>query len=189
VTSEKVAAPRPVDAAPAETTASETTTSQVAPPAAPPAENPPAATTALAEMTAPRDQTAVAAITTPDASSIASEPAMAQPQPANPQPTAAFQETPDADQTGIAATRIATLGGPPVDIIEDPVKVTPSAREKTAKPDQAKNDPDTIKRRAQARRDLQRRRLAARARLAAQQQQLANPFAPLPTPAVPAPRR
>ncbi len=187
-TSEQVAAVRPVDAAPAETTMSETTTSTTTTseggPAMLPAENPaPAATPPTAETTAAGDQTATAAIAPPPASAAASEPATAQPE-----STSASQETPAADQTGIAATKIATLGGPPVDIIEGTVRATPAAGDGTTKPDQAKNDQSTIKRRVQAKRVAHRRRLAARARLAAQaQQQQANPFATLP--AVATPRR
>ena len=178
-TSEQVAAVRPVDAA-----RTETTTSESAPPAIAPPENPsPAATPPAAETTTTGDQTVIAAITPPDASSGASEPTTAQPAPTKAEPASASQETPAAGQPSIAATKIATLGGPPVDIIEDTVKSTPSARDKTEKPDQAKNDPGTIKRRVQARRVLHRRRLAARARLAAQQQLQANPFGQQPFPA------
>ena len=181
-TAEQVAALKPVDATPAETKTSETTTSESAPPAIASAENLPPA----AETTPTGDQTVIAAITTPTASSGASEAPAAQPEPTKPEPANASQEMPAADQAGSAATRIATLGGPPVDIIEG--KATPSAMDKTAKPDQAKTDPDTIKRRAQARRALHRRRLAARARLAAQQL-LAGPFGQQPfTPATSAPR-
>jgi hypothetical protein len=75
---------------------------------------------------------------------------------------------PDADA---AATRIATLGGPPV-IVE----AKPPAKAAAAKPDR-----DAIKKQLRARQAAQRRRIAARARLARQalqlQQQTANPFA------------
>jgi hypothetical protein len=69
---------------------------------------------------------------------------------------------------GVAATKIATLGGPPVTI--DKVA--------GAKPDKSVNE-----KRQQARRAALRRRMAARARLARQallQQQAANPFLPPP---------
>jgi hypothetical protein len=191
--SEQVAAVRPVDAAPA-TTTSETTTSKVTTtttseggPAMLPAENPaPAATPPSAETITAGDQTATAAIAPPSASAAISEPATAQLE-----PTSASQETPAADQTGSAATKIATLGGPPVDIIEGTVRAAPAAGDGTAKSDLAKADQkSTVKRRVQARRVLHRRRLAAHARLAAQaQQQQANPFATLPAPAVVTPRR
>jgi hypothetical protein len=98
-----------------------------------------------------------------------------------PQPNPVIAVAPSA-----AMMKIATLGGPPVDIAENnPVQ------EKAAKPDQAKTDENAIKKRAQARRAINRRRLAARARLAAQQQLLlANPFAQQPfPPAAPANNR
>ncbi len=169
-TSEQVAALQPVDAP------AEITTSEGAPPAMLPAENPPPA----AQATATGDQTTIAAVTSP---SGAGEPAAAPSE-----PTGAPQATPALDQTGIAMAKIATLGGPPVDITEDTISETPPARDRAAKPDQAKPDQSTIKRRVEAKRTEHRRRLAARARLAIQaQQQQANPFAP-PTPTVAAPR-
>lgn len=203
---EQVAALRPVDAAPVESKTPETKTSEIKPPetttsgtatsesTAPamlPADNPPPATApVVAETTATGAQTAIAAITPPATSPDASEPATAQPEPAEPESASAAREVPVTDQAGIAATKIATLGGPPVDIAEDTIKATPHARNRTAKPDQAKTDQSAINWRVQARRAVHRRRLAAaRARLAAQAQQLANPFAPLPPPAVTAPRR
>lgn len=186
--SEQVAALKPIDAAPSEAKTSETKTSETAtsegtPPAMLPAENlSPAATPAVTEATATGDQATIAANTTPAAP--ASEPPAAQPEPTKPEPTNASQEKPAADQAGSAPTTIATLGGPPVDIIEG----KPSAKDKTAKPDQAKTDPDTM-RRVQAKRALHRRRLAARARLAAQQQFQAGPFGQQPfTPATSGPR-
>ena len=182
-TPEQVVALNPADAAQPETPKSETTAPEIAPPVMLPAENPPPAATPSAEVTATAgDQIAIAVSTTPAAPSPASEPATALPEPAS-----ASQQTQAADQTAAAVTRIATLGGPPVDVIED----TRSAKDKTAKPDQAKTDADTIKRRVQARRAAQRRRLAAaRARLAAQQQLQVNPFGqqpPFPTPAATSP--
>jgi hypothetical protein len=70
----------------------------------------------------------------------------------------------DAD---IAATKIATLGGPPV-AIETPPPAKPAAT--TA-------DPSAAKKRKQAQRAKERRRIAQRARLAQQAEQAANPFA------------
>src|SRR6266849_1537181 len=71
---------------------------------------------------------------------------------------------------GVAATKIATLGGPPVTI-------EPQRAGKVAG---AKPDRSVIEKRLQARRAALRRRMAARARLARQmlllQQQAANPF-------------
>jgi hypothetical protein len=165
---EQVAAVRPADAAPAATA-----TSEGAPPAMVLTENPSPATAPPArEATAAGDQTTIAAIAPP---SGAGEP-MAAPS----EPTGTPQAAPD--QTGIA--KIATLGGPPVDITEDTIKDTPPARDRAAKPDQARDDQSTIKRRVQAKRVVHRRRLSARARLAIQaQQQQANPFAPPPVPA------
>jgi hypothetical protein len=178
-TSEQLAALRPVDAAPAETM-----TSEVAPPAVVLAETLPSATTPPAleapETGATGNQTTIAAVTTPDAaSSGASEPASAPPE-----PTSAPPITPVSDEASIAITRIATLGGPPVDVTEDTIKDKPAAGERTARPDQTKTDQSAIKQRVQAKRVVHRRRLSARARpvLQAQQQQ-ANPFAP-PTPAI-----
>jgi hypothetical protein len=188
-TSEQLASVRPVDAAPVEAKTSEVTTSEGAAAALPAAENlPSAATPPATEATATVDQTGIAAITPPGASSGASEPA-------TPEPTSALPANPAPDPARIAATKIATLGGPPVDIAEETIKAPPPARDRAAKSDQAKSDQakadqSAIKRRAQARRDEHRRILAARARLAAQaQQQQADPFAPhapafTPTPAI-----
>jgi hypothetical protein len=143
---------------------------------APAVENPAAEAAAppVAEKTASNDTTAVAADTPPDAASGQSEPVMAQSVATSaPQPNPVTAVAPSA-----AMMKIATLGGPPVDIAENkPVQ------EKAAKPDQAKTDENAVKKRAQARRAINRRRLAARARLAAQQQLLlANPFAQQPFP-------
>jgi len=77
----------------------------------------------------------------------------------------------------IAATRIATLGGPAV-IVDDRT----SAKNTEAKPDRS-----AVRKRAAAQRAKERRRIARRARLAreaaalaAQQQQQADPFAQAP---------
>lgn len=74
---------------------------------------------------------------------------------------------PPAADTDIIATTIATLGGPPVAI-----KTQPPAKAASAKP-----DPDAARKRLQARRAKERRRIALRARQAAAQQQAADPFA------------
>jgi len=170
-TSEQVAAVKPLDAAPAETS-----TSESPPPAMRPAENPPSA----AQATATVDQTTTAAITPPGAGERAA---------AASEPKGTPQSTPAPDQASPATTKIATLGGPPVDITEETISETLPARDKTAMPDQARADQSTIKRRVQAKRAAHRRRLTARARLAIQaQQQQANPFAPS-TPAIAAPRQ
>jgi hypothetical protein len=159
--SEQVAALNPVDAAPAEIT-----TSEAAPPAMLPAENLPPAITPGAP-TATGDQTPIVAVTPSATSSAASEPVRAPPG-----PTSAPQQTPVADQAGIATTKIATLGGPPVDVIKD----TPATKDKAAKPRQSEKEQSGIKRRAEAKRGAHRRRLAARSRFATQQQLQGNPF-------------
>jgi hypothetical protein len=87
----------------------------------------------------------------------------------------AASEQPDAPATAemsVAATKIATLGGPPVAIETAPRPAKATAAE-------AKPDPDALRKRQQARRAAHRRKLAARARLAARQAQLqpADPFA------------
>lgn len=74
---------------------------------------------------------------------------------------------PPAADTDITATRIATLGGPLVAI-----ETQPPAKAASAKP-----DPEARKKRLQARRAKERRRIALRARQAAAQQQAADPFA------------
>jgi hypothetical protein len=76
---------------------------------------------------------------------------------------------PASPEPDAASTKIATLGGPPV-IIEAP----PAAKAASAKPDTS-----AVKKRQQARRAIQRRKLAQRARVARQAlpQPAANPFA------------
>lgn len=74
---------------------------------------------------------------------------------------------PSAPDAGIAATKIATLGGPPV-AIETP----PPAKAAGARP-----DPDAARKRLEARRAKERRRIALRARQAAAQHKAADPFA------------
>jgi hypothetical protein len=83
---------------------------------------------------------------------------------APPAPEQASAQT--SPETDLAVTKIATLGGPPV-TIETPTKV-----------ERATSDNSLIKKRVQARRAKERRRLALRARLARQlhRQQIA-PFA------------
>jgi len=113
---------------------------------------------APAETPTPTDEVKLAAIAEPPpattAASTATEPVAEAPSP----------------ESNIAATKIATLGGPAV-TIEQPA----SAKTTSAKPDRS-----TIKKRAQRARE--RRRLAARRALLAQQaaaaQQQANPFQP-----------
>jgi hypothetical protein len=171
---------------PAETPAVEIAKPDVAPADMGLAQNPPAvevmpAAPAIAEA-ATTGETKTAAVTASDASSDNSEPDMAQPEPVVPQPTpivvapavvaaAAAATTAEPNAT---VTKIATLGGPPVDVL---------VKNKTARPERAKDDPSGVQKRVHARRNGRRHRLSARALLAAQQlQQQANPFAP---PAVP----
>jgi len=85
-------------------------------------------------------------------------------------PAAVEQTSPVASpDPGVAATKIATLGGPPVTI----------APQRAGKAAGAKPDKSVNEKRLQARRAALHRRMAARARLARQallQQQAANPF-------------
>jgi hypothetical protein len=80
---------------------------------------------------------------------------------------------PMTPQASIAATRIATLGGPAVTISAPPAKVS------NAKSEPPKSDiKGAIKKHREARRAAKHRKLAARARVAQQAQQPADPFAP-----------
>jgi len=74
-----------------------------------------------------------------------------------------------AQMSAPASTKIATLGGPPVT-----VETQPSVKASSAKPDTS-----AIKKRAQARQAIQRRKIALRARVARQalEQQPTDPFA------------
>jgi hypothetical protein len=105
--------------------------------------------------------------------------------PANEPPPITPEATPPSDQTGapasiaadIAATKIATLGGPPVAI-----EAQPPAKSVDAKPDGS-----AVNKRVQARRAAQRRKIGARARLARQVAQ--QPASPFPQPLAPTPAR
>ena len=111
-----------------------------------------------ADAPAPADDIKIAA--TAEVSPPTSEAAPAAPEQAS---------APASPETDLASVKIATLGGPPV-TIEPPAQ--------TADP---KADGNVIKKRAQARRAKERRRLAQRARLARQApQQPADAF-PQPT--------
>ncbi|WP_298256275.1 hypothetical protein [Bradyrhizobium sp.] len=146
-------------------------------------------------------ETKTAALGTSDAPSGASEPAAIQPEPAPPPPANPTIVTPPAPtasavaaapaepaasaapatpaapamtaETSEAETKIATLGGPPVEVTDnESVLQTREVKLPRARPDES-----LIRKRLQARRALRRRRLAARARLLLAQQQLqANPF-------------
>ncbi len=143
--SERVAALKPEETSPPETVKAETAKAET-PVAQSPA--PDEAAPAPAEMPASADETRIARIATGDAKSPGNQavPALSE--------TMAAPVSPDAD---IAATKIATLGGPPVSIETLPARVS------DANPDQS-----ALKDRQQARRAAQRRRIAARARVAAQ---------------------
>jgi hypothetical protein len=127
----------------------------------------------------PREEPKIAALVAGESSPGDDRPAAARSE------QSATQIAPAADgmSSDLSLTKIATLGGPPVDI-EMPTKANASE----AKPDQAQPDQNATKKRAEARRAARLRRIAAaRARLAAQQaqQQLqAGPFFQSPTPAV-----
>ena len=105
--------------------------------------------------------------------------------PETPEPAAATPLPPAPDtysfEGNVAATRIATLGGPAVIVDEKTVAKATEAKTTNAKPDQS-----AARKRAAAERARERRQMAARrARLAreaarAQQQLQANPFAQLP---------
>jgi hypothetical protein len=127
-------------------------------PDVPPAETAPVAEAAPTETpAAANDEVKLAAIAeTPPPPAMAAS--------AAPEPVA---ETPSLEGS-IAATKIATLGGPAVTIEQPPSAKTPSAK------------PDRSSVRKRAARARERRRIAARRALLAQQaaaQQQANPFA------------
>jgi hypothetical protein len=114
-----------------------------------------------------------------DTSPIKNEPAALRAEPVIPPTdlTTTSLATPAAPVTAPAdspaATKIATLGGPPVDILDDtpPLEIR-MVKLPRARPDQgAKPDQDLVRKRVQARRAEHRRRLALRARLLLQQQQ------------------
>ena len=129
-------------------------------PDVPAAETTPVAQAAPAEAPAANDEVKVAAITEPQAATMAA-----------PTATEPATEAPSLEGN-IAATETATLGGPAV-TIEQPA----SAKTTSAKPDRSAA-------RKRAARAKERRRIAARRALLAQQaalaQQQANPFDPQP---------
>jgi hypothetical protein len=167
---------------------------------APAAENPSAPEAAPAAPitieAAATSETKATGVVASDAASLMSEPASAQlaavgspttnattvRPAASAEPATSTASTPSAaasaarataSETDGAETKIATLGGPPVEVTDsEPVPETRTVKIPRARPDES-----VIKKRQQARRALRRRRLAARARLLAQQQLQANPFA------------
>ncbi len=182
---EQVAALRPVETPPAEIAKPAD-----APAPMPLAENPLAPEATSVGVASPTGETVNAAdgqkmtaAAAVDTAPVQNEPAAAQTEPAIQPPANPTSENPVATtptttpEASIAMTKIATLGGPPVDI---------AASAQAAK-SVAKSDEGVIKKHLHARRTLHRRRLALRARLLAQQQLQANPFAQPQTfpPAVP----
>ena len=152
---DKIAALKSEDSPPQETAKSEI----------PVAENPAQGEAAPAQADAPAaaDEPKIAAseqVSSPAQSLAAANEAA----PAAPE-QASVAISADAD---LALTKIATLGGPPVTI-----EAPPPAKAASAKPDES-----VIKKRLQARRAAQRRRIALRARMARQApaQPAANPF-------------
>ena len=141
--------------------------SEPAKPKIPVSESPAQSEATPAAADAPADETKIAATIAPteEVASPAKEVTATlagQASPAN-SPEADITSPPMSPNADIASTKIATLGGPPV-AVEAPAKAA------GAKPD---------RRRLQARRAAQRRKIALRARLAQQalQQQSINPFA------------
>lgn len=94
-------------------------------------------------------------------------------------PTSSEQTSPPAlPETDVASAKIAALDGPMVTIKAKPPAKAASTKTISAKAVSAKPDQSVVKKRQNARRAAQRRRIAARARLARQAaQQLADPFA------------
>jgi hypothetical protein len=195
MTGDQVAALPPEETAPAEIARPVEASAPVAenppvPEAAPVASNGTEAAIAGGTKTAATaNETKTAAVAAFDSASLKSEPAMTQPEPAAPPTTNSTTVTPAASaapfppavpttapEADNAMARIATLGGPPVEISEsESVLETQMVKIPRARPDES-----AIKKHQQARRALRRRRLAARARFLAQQQLQANPFAQPP---------
>jgi hypothetical protein len=202
---DQVAAVRPAEAPPSEpaefappTPLSET--SPAAETALPPVALPPLVSSVAETTTAADERRTTVAMSdaTPDKSEVTgSEPIKRETAPQAEQVTAPADQTIATSETAavpvaaaadslpadsLAATRIATLGGPPVDVTDG----TSALKSGAVKIPRARPDPDAIKKRVQARRAMHRRRLALRSRLLLQQQQ-ANPFGQPQTfpPAVP----
>jgi hypothetical protein len=156
--SERIAALKPEDPSPTESAKAEIAKSEI-----PVAGSQAPEETVAVEVPASADEIRVATIATNEVPPRENEPTPAQSEQTD------AQVAPTAD---IAATKIATLGGPPISI----EKRSPRAKVSDAKPDQGAE-----KKRQQARRAAQRRRIAARARVATQA--LAQPASPFGQPA------
>ena len=132
---------------------------------------------AVAESPAQNEAAPAQAEAAPDETKIAAtEPAFS---PANEAaPTSSEQTSPPALPETVASAKIAALDGPMVTIKAKPPAKAASTKTISAKAVSAKPDQSVVKKRQNARRAAQRRRIAARARLARQAaQQLADPFA------------
>jgi hypothetical protein len=144
-----------------ETTAIGAIAPDIAPAQMATAENPLAPEVGPTAEAAASDKATMAAVAASAVSSDSSRLAMPEPEPAVLPPTKAT-----TSEANVASTKIATLGGPPVEIAADI-------------PVHAKDDQKAVQKRAETRRTAHRRRLVSRAWLAAQQLQLqqGNPFA------------
>jgi hypothetical protein len=133
--------------------------------------NPDAATPAQGDWPAPTDHATIGDTRLAANEAILSSPSesVAAPEQTSPPISPDIAPTkPDTALTGLAATKIATLGGPPVAI-----EASPAAKASPPKPDK-----NAIKKRLQAKEAIQRRKVARRARLVQQTpQQPADPFA------------
>jgi hypothetical protein len=157
--SERIAALKPEDSSLLETVKPEIPVSET------PAQS--EAVPAQADAPAPADQTKIAASEQVSSSGQVLPPAQLLPPANEAGPTTSEQPSaPASPDAELASTKIATLGGPPVT-----TEAQPPANAASAKPDKSV----IKKRRLQARRAAERRRMALRARLEAQQP--ANPFA------------
>lgn len=188
MTSDQVTALPPEETQPAEIARPVETPASVA-------ENPPvpeaaparteAATAGETKTAATTNETRIAAVAALDAASVKGEPATTQPESAAPPAKNSTTVTPAASVAPIppvvpttapeaddAMTKIATLGGPPVEVTDSDSVLEPGS----VKIPRARPDESAIKKRQQARRAARRRWLATRARLLAQQQLQANPF-------------
>ena len=185
--SEQVAALKPAETPPAENAKPADV-----PLPMPLAENPPvpeatpaAAASSTGETANAADEQKVTAVAAIDTAPAKSEPAAPQAEPANPAFASSTTGTSaTASETDVVTMKIATLGGPPVDVSDDASVLDI----RSVKLPRARPDASAIKKRVQARRAL-RRRLAARARLLALQQLQANPFGQQPQPFPPVPPR
>jgi hypothetical protein len=161
--SEQIAASKPEESLPREAEKTQTANS----------EGRPGENIAVSEAAPASAQTPAA---TEPVQAVATRVAAAATIPATPggDPPAAVRGDPIAAQFELvdagAAAKIATLGGPPVDIEETQPKAKADTKAGTAKPNQSPADQDEAKKKAEAKRAANRRKIAAaRAKQAAQQ--------------------